>query len=86
VPRHSPAYIPFRKQLLYFLTDSKARGKSFGRAAARHPVRRSTFTTVRSCKDRLRVSSRKNPSQSGFPIPDAGQKKFNSRLVVPTCR
>jgi len=24
------------------------------------------------------------PPQSGFPAPDTGQKKFNSRLVVPT--
>jgi hypothetical protein len=24
------------------------------------------------------------PPQTGFPAPDAGQKKFNSRLVAPT--
>jgi hypothetical protein len=24
------------------------------------------------------------PPQPGFPVPDAGQKKFNSRLVAPT--
>jgi hypothetical protein len=26
------------------------------------------------------------PPQTGFPAPDAGQNKFNSRLVVPTLR
>lgn len=33
---------------------------------------------------RNRVSIIHSPPQSGFPTPDAGDKKFNSRLVAPT--
>ena len=32
----------------------------------------------------LRLTNVQPPPQSGFPTPDASDKKFNSRLVVPT--